>query len=109
MAILTDLRFGVRQLRLRPGSSAAIVLTLALAIGANSTLFTLVNSALLAPLPVRDPDSLVNVYTTAPDGTGYGAVSYPDYLELASSNDALTGALGYSGLMATVTGDAGSE
>jgi predicted permease len=105
----TDLRFALRLLRLRPASSAAVVLTLAMAIGANSTLFTVINAALLAPLPVADAERLVNVYTSDPDGTGFNGLSYPDYLDFTSSNGALEDALGYSGLMATVTGDGSSE
>ena len=106
---LADLRYALRVLRLRPGSSAAIILTLALAIGANSALFTLINAALLAPLPVEHPDRLVNVYTTGIDGTGYGGLSYPDFQDLRSANSALDDALGYSGLMTTVTDGRSSE
>ncbi len=109
MHLLADLRYALRLLRLRPGSSAAIVLTLALAIGANGTLFTLVNAALFSPLPVERADRLVNVYTTLPNGTGYGALSYPDYADLATSGGAFADTLGYSGLMATLTGESGSE
>jgi predicted permease len=106
---LAHLRYAVRLVRLRPASSAAVVLTLALAIAANSTLFTLIDSTLLAPLPVREPDRLVNVYTSRADGTGFGGLSYPDFLDLARSGPAIEGALGYSGLMVTATGEAGSE
>ena len=109
MPFLIDLRYALRLLKLRPGSSAAIVLTLALAIGANGTLFTLVNAALFSPLPVERADRLVNIYTTTPNGTGYGALSYPDYADLAQSGGALADTLGYSGLMATLTGEGGSE
>ena len=59
--VVSHLRYALRLLRLQPGSSAAIVLTLALAIGANTTLFTLIDAARLAPLPVREPDRLVPV------------------------------------------------
>jgi predicted permease len=109
MPFLLDLRYALRLLRLRPGSSAAIVLTLALAIGANGTLFTLVNAALFSPLPVERADRLVNIYTTTPNGTGYGALSYPDYADLAQSGGALADTFGYSGLMATLTGEGSSE
>jgi len=95
--VLADLRYAFRLLRLRPGSSAAIILTLALAIGANSALFTLINAALFAALPIARADRLVNVYTTGIDGTGYGALSYPDLQDLRGGNSALTDALGYSG------------
>src|SRR3972149_7705985 len=98
---LAHLRYAVRLVRLRPGSSAAVVLTLALAIAANATLFTLIDSALLAPLPVRDPDTLVNLYTSREDGTGFGGLSYPDFQDVAASSPAIAGALGCSGLMVT--------
>jgi hypothetical protein len=101
--ILSHLRYAVRLLRLQPGSSAAIVITLTLAIGANATLFTLINAALLAPLPVSEPDRLVNVYSSRPDGTGFGGLSYPDYRDLRDGTQAFEDVLGYSGLMATIT------
>jgi predicted permease len=104
-----DVRCAVRQLRARPASAAAVILTLAVAVGANSTLFTLVDAALLSPLPIRDADRLVNVYTSRPDGTGYGAVSYPDFLDLRASKEPLAEIFGYSGLMATITGDEESQ
>ena len=107
--ILAHLRYAFRLVRLRPGSSGAVVLTLALAIAANSTLFTLIDSALLAPLPVRDPDRLVNLYTSREDGTGFGSLSYPDFQDLVRSSPAIAGALGYSGLIVTSSSETGSE
>ena len=107
--VLADLRYAFRLLRLRPGSSAAIILTLALAIGANSALFTLINAALLAPLPIDRADRLVNVYTSGSDGAGYGALSYPDFQDLRAANSAIGDALGYSGLMTTLTDGRSSE
>src|SRR6478672_8363515 len=55
---LRDLRLGWRQLRRTPGLSAAIVLSLTIGIGANTAIFSLVDAAILRPLPVSDPDSL---------------------------------------------------
>ena len=107
--VLSHLRYAFRLLRLQPGSSAAIVLTLALAIGANTTLFTLINAALLAPLPVSRPDRLVNIYSSRPDGTGFGGLSYPDFLDLRDGGHVFEGVLGYSGLMATITDSDRSE
>ena len=107
--VISHLRYALRLLRLQPGSSAAIVLTLALAIGANTTLFTLINAALLAPLPVSEPDRLMNVYTSKADGSGYGGLSYPDFLDLRAGTQAFEGVLGYSGLMATITDKDRSE
>src|SRR5215467_15600872 len=59
--ILKDIRYGIRLLFKSPGFSAVAVLSLALAIGANTTIFTLINAVFLNPLPVEDLPHLVNV------------------------------------------------
>ena len=61
---LQDLKFGVRLLAKTPGFTVVAALSLALGIGANTTIFTLVNAVLLNPLPVEDPSQLVSVFTT---------------------------------------------
>lgn len=60
--LVQDVRFGVRTLLRNPGFAAAAVLTLALATGATTAIFSIVNSVLLQPLPFADPDRLVQVY-----------------------------------------------
>src|SRR5579862_365378 len=60
--LLQDLRFGVRMLRKNPGFTLAAVLTLALGIGVNTSIFSLVYSLAFRPLPVKDPASIVSVY-----------------------------------------------
>jgi putative ABC transport system permease protein len=62
-----DLVFGARMLLARPGFTIAAVLSLALGIGANTTIFSLINASLLAPLPYREPDRLVSLWTSLLD------------------------------------------
>ena len=61
---LQDARYGLRQMRRTPALALAVVLSLAIGLGANTAIFSLVDAALLKPLPVKEPDSLVIVEWT---------------------------------------------
>jgi predicted permease len=79
-ALMQDLRYAVRSLRRTPGFTLAAVLTLALGIGATSTIFTVVNGVLLRPLPYVESDRLANIWNDLGEGAqSLPAVSPPDF------------------------------
>ncbi len=89
-----DLRYGARMLRKQPGFTLIAALTLSLGIGANTAIFSLVNTVLLRPLPVAQPDRVVEV-TPLREGEDIGAISYPFYKDLRDQNEALDGLAAY--------------
>jgi predicted permease len=82
ITLMRDLRYALRTLARNPGFTLAAILVLALGIGANSAIFTVVRAVLLAPLPYRDPDRLVRLYERDVIGTSsFNVVSAPNFYD----------------------------
>jgi putative ABC transport system permease protein len=103
--LLQDLRFGVRMLRKNPGFSLIAVLTLALGIGANTAIFSVVNAVLLRPLPYAAPERLVFIYNSLP---GWGiqklGLFEAEFLRLRDQARALEQVSFYTSTTLTLTG-----
>jgi predicted permease len=95
-AWLRDLRYGARQLVQRPGFAAAAIASLALGIGLNVTLFSIVNAVLLRGTSVAQPDRLVEIYTGLSQDYPQLTTSYPDLLDIQRGADTLAGVVGTS-------------
>jgi predicted permease len=93
-SLLYDIRYGARSLWKSKGLSLIAALSLAVGIGANSAIFTLVNSILLRPRPVSEPGQLVELYKSS-SGSPYETMSYPSYLDFRERNDVFSGLAGY--------------
>lgn len=94
--MLADVRYAVKWLLRSPGFTVVAVLSLAVGIGFNTALFSIVDALLFRPLPIADPARLVDVYTRGGDGDTYATSSYPDYLDFQAGNRVFTGLLAYS-------------
>ncbi len=116
-AALKDLRYAIRTIRENPGFTAVVVLSLALGIGANTAIFTLINAVMVRQLPVQSPGELVSVGDPSrPTALVHGGpmqnvFSYPLYLRLRDSNHVFTGLLasGPTGHLEVAVGSGAAE
>src|ERR1700761_4425140 len=93
-SMITDLRFALRQLRKAPGFAVTAVLTLALAIGANAVVFSVLNALVLRPLNVPHPGNLF-MLERAFGADNTPSQSYPDYLDLRDRNRSFESMVSY--------------
>ncbi|HEV2419320.1 MAG TPA: ABC transporter permease [Terriglobia bacterium] len=101
--ILQDFRFGLRMLTKNPGFTAVAIITLALGIGANTAIFSVVNTVLLSPLPFAKPGQLVSLQQKV-KGQPDSGVSYPNLFDWRTQNNVFSHIAGYHGNDFTLTG-----
>jgi len=87
--VVQDLRHGFRTLRKNPGFAVVAALTLALGIGVNTTVFTMIDAVLLRPLPYHEPEQLVRVYRTSQQSQSWPHAA-PNFLDYRAQNDVFT-------------------
>ena len=80
LEVLREARYGLRQLLKHPASMAMAVVSIAIGIGANTAVFSVVNGLLLRDLPAQAPSELVRLHSVWKDGSGFHSFSHPDYL-----------------------------
>jgi len=114
--LLRDVRYGFRTLSHNPGFSIVAILTLALGIGANTAIFSVVYAALIRPLPYSQPNRLITLSEVRPQegqstqsNTRNWVTSYPDYLDWARQSKSFESLAGFSGDSFTLHGAGESE
>ena len=104
--LLQDLKYGVRMLAKNPGFTVVAVLTLALGIGANTAIFSVINAEMLQPLPYHDSARLVRIWAMNTRGGTEGrfSASYPDFEDWRSQSRSFDGVAAYSNDSVNLTG-----
>ncbi len=109
-SLLQDMRYAVRTLATKPGFTSVALATLALGIGANTAMFSVVYATLFRAPPVHEPDELVAVFTTSRRGAPRSSTSYPDFLDYRDRSTRLADLAGTASLLASLGNeDQGAE
>lgn len=96
-SVVADLKFAVRGLIQSPTFAVTAVTVLALGIGANTVVFTVLNELLLRPIPVQNPEELVDVWADIPGGNSFLGVAWQDYRTMQAENTALADLAAFTG------------
>ena len=108
--LITDIRYGLRGLAKRPAFTAIALLTLALGIGVNSAIFSAVDSILLRPLPLKDPERLVSVWEQTPrDGIRQNQAAPANFFDLQNQNQVFEQIGAYGPDDVNLTGDGSTK
>lgn len=103
--LLQDLKYGARILARNPGFSLVVTLTLALAIGANTVIFSFANVLVIRPLPIKDPERIGWIFNIDPQrGSDRGSSSYPDYVAWREGSRAFESLAAWTAATYTLTG-----
>jgi predicted permease len=104
-----DVRYGLRQLLKHPVFTILAVVSLALGIGANTAIFSLVNTVLLRPLPVKEPSRLIEVYGSLNNGADFTIQSYLNYKDYRDRNDVFSGLFVYRIVVSSLSHNGSNE
>ncbi len=107
--LLKDFRYGLRMLLSHRGFTVVAVLSLALGIGVNTTIFSIVNAVLLRPVTYAEPERLVEIYTTDSDGYPYSSSSFPDYRDYRDQNSVFSGVVAHTNTLVSHNLEEGAE
>jgi hypothetical protein len=105
--LLQDIRFGLRQLLRKPGFAALAIISMALGIGANTSIFSLLDTVLFRPLPVQEPARLVQLFGTENKGRDVALSSYLNYRDYRDRNTVLSGLSAYAFVVTRLVSNTG--
>ncbi|HZD04793.1 MAG TPA: ABC transporter permease, partial [Longimicrobiales bacterium] len=104
-----DLRYALRGVRRSPAFTLVAIVTIALGIGVNATIFSLVNAVLLRPLPVERPSELVDIYGHSATSSSHDSNSYPNFVDYRDRSETLAGLMAFTDFFANLSVEGSSE
>lgn len=107
--LMQDVRYAIRGLRKAPAFTLVALLTLALGIGVNSSIFSIVNAILFRPLPIERPNEIVDIYARGAMSSSHDTHSYPNYLTYRSETKTLSDLVAYSNFFAHLSIEGSSD